>query len=64
MTGKETLEEVLKIAIGLEKDSIAFYLGVGQMVPARLGKDKVENIIKDEAGHVVTLSKELTSLSA
>jgi len=64
LTGKETLEEILKIAIGLEKDSIAFYLGMREMVPARLGKDKVQNIIRDEMGHVVTLSEELTSLSA
>jgi rubrerythrin len=62
LTGKESLEEILLMAIGIEKDSIIFYQGIKEMVPERLGKDRVEAIIKEEMGHIITLSKELASL--
>lgn len=63
LTGKETMEEILQIAIGLEKDSIVFYLGVKEMVPERLGKDKIGDIIKEEMSHITTLTEELATLS-
>lgn len=62
LTGRETMEEVLRTAIGLEKDSIAFYTGIKESVPERLGKDKVGAIIREEMSHVTLLSKELASL--
>jgi len=62
LAGKETPEEVLKMAIGLEKDSIAFYVGLKESVSPRAGKDKVEAIIKEEMGHIATLSQKLESL--
>ncbi|GAF98598.1 unnamed protein product, partial [marine sediment metagenome] len=40
--------ELLRIAIELEKESIVFYLGLRDLVPAKLGKDKVERILKEE----------------
>jgi len=63
LTGQETLPEVLRTAIGLEKDSIVFYLGMKEMVPERLGKDKITGIIKEEMGHITTLSNKLASLN-
>ncbi len=62
LTGKETMEEILKIAIGLEKKSILFYLGMKDMVPAKLGLDKIDHIIAEEKKHVVTLSQELNTV--
>lgn len=62
LTGGETMEEILKIAIGLEKDSIVFYLGLKELVPERLGKPKVEAIIKEEMKHITDLNKTLDSL--
>jgi rubrerythrin len=62
LTGKETMEEILKMAIGLEKDSIAFYLGLKEVVPERLSKQRIDDIIKEEMGHIGVLSKELASL--
>ena len=61
LTGKESLEEILRIAIELEEDSITFYVGMREVVPERLGKDKIAHIIKEEMNHVVTLSKELVT---
>jgi len=62
LAGKETPEDVLKMAIGLEKDSIAFYVGLKESVSHKAGKDKVEAIIKEEMGHIVTLSQKLEAL--
>jgi len=45
-------ESILRVAIGLEKDSIVFYLGLKEMVSAQLGKGWVETIIEEEMGHV------------
>ncbi len=61
LTGKESKEDILKAAIGHEKDSIVFYAGVKEMVPADLGKDRVDAIIKEEMGHLAMLSDELRS---
>ena len=62
LTGQETLAEVFKIAIGLEKDSIIFYLGIRDMIPGNLGKDKIELIIKEEKKHIVDLTEQLKAL--
>jgi len=62
LTGKETVEDIYRMAIGLEKDSIVFYQGIKEMVPERLGKDRIEVIIKEEMGHITLLSKELVAL--
>ena len=63
LTGQETMAEVLRTAIGLEKDSIVFYLGIQEMVAANLGKDKIKDIVKQEMGHITLLSKKLSSLN-
>ena len=61
LTGKETMEDILRTAIGLEKDSIVFYLGLKEMVPEGLGKPRVDAIIKQEMDHIAVLSKELAT---
>ena len=55
-------KSVLKAAILAEKDSIVFYLGIKEMVPEKYGKDKLDEIIKEEMGHIRILSKELVAL--
>jgi rubrerythrin len=52
--------EILKSAIEAEKDSIVFYLGMKEGVPEKLGKGRLEAIIKEEMGHIRVLSKEQT----
>lgn len=56
LTGSETLEDILKTAIGLEKDSILFYLGLKDKVSPKYGKEKIDAIIKEEKRHVAQLS--------
>lgn len=58
-----SLKEILKTAITAEKDSIVFYVGMKDVVPAHLGKDKLDGIIKEEMSHIRLLSKELMELS-
>ncbi|MEA1871616.1 MAG: ferritin family protein [Candidatus Bipolaricaulota bacterium] len=62
LAGK-TIEEILKIAIDLEKDSIVFYLGLRDLVSESLGKERMETIIAEEMGHITLLSDELAALS-
>jgi rubrerythrin len=61
LTGKETREDIIRTAIGLEKDSIVLYLGMKDMVPERLGKGRIDDIIREEMGHIAVLSEELAS---
>jgi len=61
LTGRETPQDILNTAIGLEKDSIVFYLGLENYVTTESGKDKVKAIIKEEMGHIALLSEKLTS---
>jgi rubrerythrin len=56
------MKEILKAAIVAEKDSIVFYLGLKDFVPDRLGKNRLDKIIKEEMGHIRILSNELVSL--
>ena len=62
LTGDETLEEILQTAVGLEKDSILFYLGIKDLIPSQSGQDRIDEIIKEERRHVVQLSNLLEKL--
>lgn len=62
LTGKETLAQILQAALDREKDSVVFYTGMLEYVPRRLGKDRIEAIIREEMGHIGLLSKELSAL--
>jgi len=62
LTGKESAAEILIKAIGLEKDSIIFYLGIQDLVGKTLGRDKIDAIIREEMGHVTMLSAELAKV--
>jgi rubrerythrin len=64
LKGTESLADILRIAIGMEQQSILFYLGLKDMVPARLGRDKVETIIAEEKAHLSTLTDEIRKLQA
>jgi rubrerythrin len=56
-----TVEGIFKSAITAEKDSIVFYLGMKDLVPGGLGKDKMDGIIKEEMGHIKILSQKLAA---
>jgi rubrerythrin len=56
LTGDETMEQILNIALDLEKESILFYLGLKEMVPPQYGRDTIEKIISEERKHVAQLT--------
>ena len=58
-----SMEKILKAAIEAEKDSIVFYLGMKNAVPEELGRGRLDEIIKEEMGHVRLLSRELVQLN-
>ena len=58
LTGKESKEEILQLAIDREKEGLAFYLGLKDAVPEQSNKDKVEVIIKAKMRHIGLLNRE------
>ena len=61
LTGKESIREIITTAIGFEKDSILFYVGIKDVVPASRDRDKIDEIIRQEMGHIATLNEELAA---
>lgn len=57
-----SIRQILKAAIEAEKDSIVFYLGMQEAVPAGRGKSRLEAIIKEEMSHIRLLSTKLVAL--
>ena len=57
-----SMEGILTGAITAEKDSIAFYLGMKDMVTGCHGKDRINEIIKEEMKHIRLLSSRLLDL--
>ena len=62
LTGDETLEEILRTAVGLEKHTILFYLGIKDLIPVQSGQDRIEEIIREERRHVIQLTNVLKKL--
>lgn len=59
---QQSVQDILKSAIGLEKDSVVFYVAIRDAVPESLGQDRVEKIINEEMEHILLLSEMLSSL--
>ena len=62
LTGKESAKDILQMAIGQEKNSIVFYLGIKEMVSEVMGKDKIDEIIREEMRHIGFLNKQIGAL--
>jgi rubrerythrin len=56
-----SMKAILKSAITAEKDSIVFYLGMKEAVAESLGKDRIDNIIKEEMSHIKLLGGKLAA---
>jgi rubrerythrin len=59
---QKNMEGILNIALGLEKETIVFYLGIKNGVNNKTYRDRIEEIIKEEMNHIVSLTAKLTSL--
>lgn len=62
-TDKNFAKKIINYAMSAEKDSIVFYLGMKELVPENLGKDTIDQIIKEEMSHIRLLGKELAVLN-
>ncbi len=60
LSAEDSRDDVLRMAIGMEKDSIVFYLGMKELVPERFGKERLDHIIQEEFGHISTLSSKMS----
>ena len=61
LTGQESTQALLEIAIGAEKNSILYYVGLMELVPTETGREKVEAIIREEVGHAAELRRQLAA---
>ena len=59
LTGNESKQDILRLAIANERDSIVYYIGLKDFVAAEAGRDKIEDIIKEEMRHVRILTQSL-----
>lgn len=62
LTGLETIGDILKIAMGMEKESIVFYLGFKDAVPSQVDRNQVDTIIKEEMKHLASLGTRLKAV--
>ena len=60
--GVKTMEDILRMAIGMEKDSVIYYMGMKAIVPQEYGREKIDKIIKEEMSHIGMLSLELGAI--
>ena len=62
LSGRETVEQIFKIAIQAEKDSIIYYIGLEDYVEDETDKKKVDEIIIEERGHILALYQHLNQI--
>ena len=58
----ETGAELIEAAIAREKEAIAFYVGIKEVMSEAWGRDAVDEIIREEMSHVTLLSDHLRRL--
>ncbi len=60
-SGQNASEQVLRKSIEFEKETLIFYVGVKEMLSNPDDKRKIDEIIKEELGHIIRLSGLLAS---
>jgi rubrerythrin len=59
LRGRQEKTDIIRRAVEKEKDSIVFYHGLKEFVPAEADKEKIDEIIKEEMKHIVILDQSL-----
>jgi len=62
LTGEESAEEILSTAIGLEKESVVYYVALKEVVTDESTRQQVRKIINEEMSHIALLSGQRESL--
>lgn len=60
LTGQESIEEIISMAIELEKESILFYIELKDILVTPYGQEMITKIINEEKQHIAQLNKFLT----
>jgi rubrerythrin len=59
LRGRQEKTDIIRRAVEREKDSIVFYHGLKEFIPAEADKEKIDDIIKEEMKHIVILDQSL-----
>ena len=59
LSGRESRDEILRMAIEKEKDSIVYYAGLKGFVPREADRDVIADVIQEEMKHVRILMQSL-----
>jgi len=62
LSGTETVEDIYRMALDREKDSVVFYLGLKDAVPKSWGRERVDAVIREEMKHIAVVNTYLTEL--
>lgn len=54
--------EVLRVAFGFEKDTISYFVGLGELVVSDLAKSQIDIIVREEMAHARMISEHIESL--
>ena len=57
-----TVQSILATALEKEQESITFYTCMRELVPPKLGRERISKIIQEEVGHVADLHREMAAL--
>jgi rubrerythrin len=57
-----TYRHILEVALDREKDAVVFYASVRDLVPERLGREKIDEIMQEEVYHVALIEKQIREL--
>ena len=57
-----SMKEILKASLVAEKDAIVFFMGLKEMVPENLGKNRLKEIIKEEMSHIKLIGRMLAAI--
>ena len=63
-SGRETPERIYRAAIDFEKDTIVFFLSFKRMLSSAADRGRLEQIIREELGHLLLLSGKLAEVLA
>ncbi len=58
----KTIEDVLKLAMAFERDSVHFYEALSEATPAKWGKEKIDARIQEERQHIARIQEKLDRL--
>jgi rubrerythrin len=58
-----SMEKTLRFALERERDSVVFFLGMKEWMPAGSARVKIEGIIKQEMGHIAMLGRRLMEVA-